>query len=187
MNFEESIEKLEKVVNELENGELNLEDSIKKFEEGMELSKKCNEILENAEKKITMLIKKMEVYIMFELIPFDRTFRRVACFDPRVTDYLIQQFKGQEGIDLSNDKMALQRLKEAAEKAKKELSSATTTNINLPFITATADGPKHLDMTLTRAKFDELTHDLVEATAVPVQNATSPTPISAIFASSWAT
>ena len=67
--------------------------------------------------------------------------------------------------------MALQRLKEAAEKAKKELSSATTTNINLPFITATAEGPKHFDMNLTRAKFDELTHDLVERTAVPVQNA----------------
>ena len=67
--------------------------------------------------------------------------------------------------------MALQRLKEAAEKAKKELSTATTTNINLPFITATAEGPKHLDMNLTRAKFDELTHDLVERTAVPVQNA----------------
>ncbi len=92
-------------------------------------------------------------------------------FDKRVTDYLINQFKTQEGIDLSTDKMALQRLREAAEKAKKELSSATTTNINLPFITATADGPKHLDMDLTRAKFDELTHDLVEATATPVQQA----------------
>ncbi len=92
-------------------------------------------------------------------------------FDQRVTDYLIQQFKSQEGIDLSTDKMALQRLREAAEKAKKELSSATTTNINLPFITATAEGPKHLDMDLTRAKFDELTHDLVEATAGPVQQA----------------
>ncbi|MBR3242732.1 MAG: molecular chaperone DnaK, partial [Parasporobacterium sp.] len=92
-------------------------------------------------------------------------------FDKRVTDYLIQQFKSQEGIDLSADKMALQRLREAAEKAKKELSSATTTNINLPFITATAEGPKHLDMDLTRAKFDELTHDLVEATAGPVQQA----------------
>ena len=92
-------------------------------------------------------------------------------FDKRVTDYLIAQFKAQEGIDLSTDKMALQRLREAAEKAKKELSSSTTTNINLPFITATADGPKHLDMDLTRAKFDELTHDLVEMTAEPVQNA----------------
>ena len=74
-------------------------------------------------------------------------------------------------MDLSGDKMAMQRLKEAAEKAKKELSTATTTNINLPFITATADGPKHLDMNLTRAKFDELTHDLIERTGVPVQNA----------------
>ena len=94
-------------------------------------------------------------------------------FDQRVTDYLINQFKSQEGIDLSADKMALQRLKEAAEKAKKELSSQTTTNINLPFITATAEGPKHLDMDLTRAKFDELTHDLVEATVQPVQQALS--------------
>ncbi len=92
-------------------------------------------------------------------------------FDERVTNYLISQFKAQEGVDLSTDKMALQRLREAAEKAKKELSSATSTNINLPFITATAEGPKHLDMDLTRAKFDELTHDLVEATAGPVQQA----------------
>ena len=84
---------------------------------------------------------------------------------------MIDEFKKAEGVDLSTDKMALQRLKEAAEKAKKELSSATTTNINLPFITATAEGPKHFDMNLTRAKFDELTHDLVERTAVPVQNA----------------
>ena len=92
-------------------------------------------------------------------------------FDQKITDYMIQEFKNAEGIDLSTDKMALQRLKEAAEKAKKELSSATTTNINLPFITATADGPKHFDMNLTRAKFDELTHDLVEKTATPVTNA----------------
>ncbi len=92
-------------------------------------------------------------------------------FDQKITDYMLAEFKNTEGIDLSNDKMALQRLKEAAEKAKKELSSATTTNINLPFITATAEGPKHFDMNLTRAKFDELTHDLVERTAVPVQNA----------------
>ena len=92
-------------------------------------------------------------------------------FDQRITDYMISEFKNAEGIDLSTDKMALQRLKEAAEKAKKELSSATTTNINLPFITANQDGPKHFDMNLTRAKFDELTHDLVERTAVPVQNA----------------
>ncbi len=92
-------------------------------------------------------------------------------FDQRVTDWMIEEFKKAEGVDLSSDKMALQRLKEAAEKAKKELSSATTTNINLPFITATQEGPKHFDMDLTRAKFDELTHDLVEKTAEPVQNA----------------
>ncbi len=92
-------------------------------------------------------------------------------FDQKVTDWMIAEFKAAEGVDLSNDKMALQRLKEAAEKAKKELSSATTTNINLPFITATPEGPKHFDMNLTRAKFDELTRDLVERTAIPVQNA----------------
>ena len=92
-------------------------------------------------------------------------------FDQKITDYMTAEFKKQEGVDLSTDKMALQRLKEAAEKAKKELSSATTTNINLPFITATAEGPKHFDMNLTRAKFDELTRDLVDRTAVPVQNA----------------
>ena len=92
-------------------------------------------------------------------------------FDNRITQWMIDEFKKAEGVDLSTDKMALQRLKEAAEKAKKELSSATTTNINLPFITATADGPKHLDMNLTRAKFDELTSDLIERTAIPVQNA----------------
>ncbi len=92
-------------------------------------------------------------------------------FDERITRYMIDEFKKAEGVDLSRDKMSLQRLKEAAEKAKKELSSATTTNINLPFITATADGPKHFDMNLTRAKFDELTHDLVERTTTPVQNA----------------
>ena len=92
-------------------------------------------------------------------------------FDDKITQYMLDEFKKAEGIDLSTDKMALQRLKEAAEKAKKELSSATTTNINLPFITANQDGPKHFDMNLTRAKFDELTHDLVERTAVPVQNA----------------
>ncbi len=92
-------------------------------------------------------------------------------FDQKVCDYMIAEFKKTEGIDLSTDNMAMQRLKEAAEKAKKELSSATTTNINLPFITATAEGPKHFDMNLTRAKFDELTSDLVERTAVPVQNA----------------
>ncbi len=92
-------------------------------------------------------------------------------FDSRVTQWMIDEFKKLEGVDLSREKMALQRLKEAAEKAKKELSSATTTNINLPFITATNEGPKHLDMNLTRAKFDELTHDLIEKTAIPVQNA----------------
>lgn len=92
-------------------------------------------------------------------------------FDERITRYFIDEFKKAEGVDLSTDKMALQRLKEAAEKAKKELSSSTTTNVNLPFITATAEGPKHFDLNLTRAKFDELTHDLVERTAIPVQNA----------------
>ncbi len=92
-------------------------------------------------------------------------------FDNRVTQWMIDEFKKAEGVDLSVDKMALQRLREAAEKAKKELSTATTTNINLPFITATAEGPKHLDMNLTRAKFDELTRDLIERTAIPVQNA----------------
>ena len=92
-------------------------------------------------------------------------------FDNKLIQWMIDEFKKQEGIDLSGDKMAMQRLKEAAEKAKKELSSATTTNINLPFITATAEGPKHFDMNLTRAKFDELTNDLVERTAIPVQNA----------------
>ncbi|HJB87798.1 MAG TPA: Hsp70 family protein, partial [Candidatus Blautia excrementigallinarum] len=94
-------------------------------------------------------------------------------FDQKITDWMLSEFRNAEGVDLSNDKMALQRLKEAAEKAKKELSSATTTNINLPFITATADGPKHFDMNLTRAKFDELTHDLVEKTAEPVRRALS--------------
>ena len=92
---------------------------------------------------------------------------------------MIAEFKKQEGVDLSADKMALQRLKEAAEKAKKELSSATTTNINLPFITATAEGPKHFDMNLTRAKFDELTHDLVLKTSEPVQRALSDAGITA--------
>ena len=100
-------------------------------------------------------------------------------FDQKVTDWMIEEFKKAEGVDLSNDKMALQRLKEAAEKAKKELSSATTTNINLPFITATAEGPKHFDMNLTRAKFDELTHDLVEMTAEPVRRALSDAGITA--------
>ncbi len=92
-------------------------------------------------------------------------------FDQKVIDWMIAEFKAANGVDLSTDKMALQRLKEAAEKAKKELSSATTTNINLPFISMNASGPLHFDMNLTRAKFDELTHDLVERTAIPVQNA----------------
>ena len=100
-------------------------------------------------------------------------------FDQKITDYMLADFKAKEGVDLSTDKMALQRLKEAAEKAKKELSSATTTNINLPFITATAEGPKHFDMNLTRAKFDELTHDLVQKTAEPVTRALSDAGISA--------
>ncbi|GLC80171.1 molecular chaperone DnaK [Lacrimispora brassicae] len=92
-------------------------------------------------------------------------------FDNRITQWMVDEFKKAEGVDLSGDKMAMQRLREAAEKAKKELSSSTTTNINLPFITATSEGPKHLDMNLTRAKFDELTADLIERTAIPVQNA----------------
>ncbi len=92
-------------------------------------------------------------------------------FDNVITQYMLDEFKKQEGVDLSTDKMAMQRLKEAAEKAKKELSSATTTNINLPFITANAEGPKHFDMNLTRAKFDELTAHLVERTAGPVNSA----------------
>ncbi|MBQ7972553.1 MAG: molecular chaperone DnaK [Lachnospiraceae bacterium] len=92
-------------------------------------------------------------------------------FDQKITDYILAEFKKQEGIDLSNDNMALQRIKEAAEKAKKELSAATTTDINLPYLTATPEGAKHFEMSLSRAKFDELTHDLVERTAVPVQRA----------------
>ncbi|MGN1317439.1 MAG: molecular chaperone DnaK, partial [Lachnospirales bacterium] len=100
-------------------------------------------------------------------------------FDQRIIDYLVGDFKAKEGIDLSTDKMAMQRLKEAAEKAKKELSSATTSNINIPYITVGTDGPKHLDITLTRAKFNELTADLVEATLVPVQNALRDADISA--------
>ena len=92
-------------------------------------------------------------------------------FDQKITDYMIAEFKKENGVDLSQDKMALQRLKEAAEKAKKELSSATTTNINLPFISMNENGPLHFDMNLSRAKFDELTHDLVERTATPVTNA----------------
>ena len=92
-------------------------------------------------------------------------------FDNVITQYMLDDFKAKEGVDLSTDKMAMQRFKEAAEKAKKELSSATTTNINLPFITATAEGPKHFEMNLTRAKFNELTAHLVERTATPVSKA----------------
>jgi len=92
-------------------------------------------------------------------------------FDDRVIKFLVEEFKKQENMDLGQDKMAMQRLKEAAEKAKKELSTVVTTNINLPFITMNQDGPKHMDINLTRAKFDELTHDLVEKTMGPVQTA----------------
>ena len=92
-------------------------------------------------------------------------------FDQKIIDFLVSEFKRDTGVDLSTDKMAMQRLKEAAEKAKIELSGMTTTNINLPFITADATGPKHLDITLTRAKFNELTADLVEATMIPVRKA----------------
>ena len=94
-------------------------------------------------------------------------------FDACITQYLVDEFRKAEGIDLSNDKVAMQRLREAAEKAKVELSGVTTSNINLPYITADATGPKHLDVTLTRAKFNELTHHLVEATAGPVRQALS--------------
>ena len=94
-------------------------------------------------------------------------------FDQRIMDYLADEFKRSNGIDLHSDKMAMQRLKEAAEKAKIELSGVTSTNINLPYITADATGPKHLDVTLTRAKFNELTHSLVEATMGPVRQALS--------------
>ena len=100
-------------------------------------------------------------------------------FDQRIIDWLISEFKKAEGIDLSNDRMAMQRLKEAAEKAKIELSSTPTSNINLPFITADATGPKHLDLTLTQAKFNELTSDLVEATMGPVKQALSDSGLSA--------
>ena len=99
-------------------------------------------------------------------------------FDKKITDYLIAEFKKSEGIDLSKDIVALQRVREEAEKAKKELSTAITTNINLPFITVGKDGPKHLNIDLTRAKFDELTYDLVEKTVIPVRNALSDAGIS---------
>ena len=94
-------------------------------------------------------------------------------FDQRIIDWLADEFKKEQGIDLRSDKMAMQRLKEAAEKAKIELSGVTTSNISLPFITADATGPKHLETTLTRAKFNEMTADLVEATMGPVRQALS--------------
>jgi len=94
-------------------------------------------------------------------------------FDNKVVDYLVDTFKKEQGVDLRNDRMAMQRLREAAEKAKVELSGVTTSNINLAYITADANGPKHMDVTLTRAKFDELTHDLVEKTMEPVKRAMS--------------
>ena len=100
-------------------------------------------------------------------------------FDQRIINYLVAEFKKAEGMDLSKDKMAMQRLKEAAEKAKKELSTVTTTNINLPFITMNQDGPKHLDVTLSRVKFDELTADLVDGTMGPVRQALSDAGLSA--------
>ena len=92
-------------------------------------------------------------------------------FDKRIMDYVVDDFKAKEGIDLSKDKMAMQRIKEAAEKAKIELSSMSSTNINLPFITADANGPKHLDVTLTKDKFDTMTGDLVESTKAPMRQA----------------
>ncbi|MFR3565819.1 MAG: Hsp70 family protein, partial [Veillonella nakazawae] len=100
-------------------------------------------------------------------------------FDQRIMNYLIEEFKKETGIDLSNDKLADQRLKEAAEKAKIELSGVASTNINLPFITADATGPKHLDVTLTRAKFEELTADLVQATIEPTRKAMNDAGLSA--------
>ena len=100
-------------------------------------------------------------------------------FDQRLMNYFITEFKKDSGIDLSSDKMAVQRLKEAAEKTKIELSSTTTSNVNLPFITATAEGPKHLDLTVTRAKFEELVSDLIEKTTIPVQSAIKDSGLSA--------
>ena len=100
-------------------------------------------------------------------------------FDERLTEYIVREFKNQEHIDLSRDRIAMQRIREEAEKAKKELSAATSVNINLPFITATKDGGKHLDMTITRVQFDEMTFDLVERTAIPVQNALADAGLSA--------
>ncbi len=100
-------------------------------------------------------------------------------FDQRIIDWMVQEFRKEQGIDLSGDKMVMQRLKDAAEKAKIELSAASTTSINLPYITADASGPKHLDMTLTQAKFNELTSDLVEATMGPVRQALEDSGLSA--------
>ena len=100
-------------------------------------------------------------------------------FDQRIIDYLVAEFKKSDGVDLSGDKMAMQRLKEAAEKSKIELSTTTTSNINLPFITADATGPKHMDITLTKAKFDELTADLVDRTLTSIRNAMRDASISA--------
>ena len=100
-------------------------------------------------------------------------------FDQRIIDYLVEEFKKNEGVDLSGDKMAMQRLKEAAEKSKIELSTTTTSNINLPFITADASGPKHMDITLTKAKFDELTADLVSRTLTCIRNAMNDAGLSA--------
>ena len=100
-------------------------------------------------------------------------------FDQRIIDYLVSEFKKSEGVDLSGDKMAMQRLKEAAEKSKIELSTTTTSNVNLPFITADATGPKHMDITLTKAKFDELTSDLVDKTLICIRKAMRDASISA--------
>jgi len=100
-------------------------------------------------------------------------------FDEKIIEYIVQEFKKLEGVDLSNDKMAMQRVRDAAEKAKKELSSATTTNVNLPFVTMNEEGPKHLDVNITRAKFDELTSDLVDKTMGPVQTALKDADVSA--------
>ncbi len=97
----------------------------------------------------------------------------VTTLTKKIIDHLVAEFKKENGIDLSTDKMALQRLKDAAEKAKKDLSGVTSTQISLPFITAGAAGPLHLEMTLTRAKFDDLTRDLVERTKTPVRQALS--------------
>ncbi|MDD7312049.1 MAG: Hsp70 family protein, partial [Clostridia bacterium] len=100
-------------------------------------------------------------------------------FDERIVNWMVQEFKKDQGVDLSGDRMAMQRLKEAAEKAKIELSGVTSSNINLPYIFADANGSRHLDLTLTRAKFDELTHDLVESTTGPVRQVLSDSGVSA--------